>query len=177
MATIDPKDAEWQAFHDWECGPGWDHYIGVKGHGSLDQAIATNLSEANAALIVSQHNQSLRSQAGVSEAVETQATLCSEWPIWLHEQVDAAMEISDRKDWSTEQVVAYGILSSMRPAPIEITEENVRAELGKMNAAGCLTTYTMADDRGLTVDEYVDLFMRIYATLSKAKSQQEGETE
>jgi len=120
MATIDPKDEEWYAFHDWECGPGWDHYIGVKGNGSLDQAIATNLSEANATLIVAQHNQSLRSQAGVSEAVA-----------WI--RADDLQEPVERRHVTASSKVATSWAEGfhpclplfLRPAPIEITEEMV----------------------------------------------------
>ena len=36
------------AYHDYEAGPGWDYYIGPADNGSLDKAIATNLSEENA---------------------------------------------------------------------------------------------------------------------------------
>lgn len=110
--------------------------------------------------------QSLRSQAGVGEAVG-------------YVRPDTLQKLRDGDAGPIAGVPAFDttIPLFVRHAPIEITEENVRTELEKMHAAGCMTTYEMADDRGLTVDEYVDLFMCIYATLSKAKSQQEGETE
>lgn len=34
-----------RAYHDPEAGPGWGYYIGPEGNGSLDKAIATNMSE------------------------------------------------------------------------------------------------------------------------------------
>lgn len=48
---------KWNAHHDWECGPGWDHYITTeKGRGNLDKALATNLSQEVAEYIVRLHN-------------------------------------------------------------------------------------------------------------------------
>lgn len=52
-------DQHWQHFHDWEGIPGEDYYIGVKGDGFMDRAIAQNLSEENAKLIVDEHNRSI----------------------------------------------------------------------------------------------------------------------
>lgn len=40
------------------------------------------------------------------------ATLCSDWPNWLHGAVTEAIELSDTKDWSTEQVIAYAIMAA-----------------------------------------------------------------
>lgn len=48
----------------------------------------------------------------------------------------------------------------------EVTEAEIRAELERMNAAGDLVVWEMADDRGLTIDEYVDLFAALTAALS-----------
>lgn len=45
-----------------------------------------------------------------------QATLCSEWPLWLHDAVEEAMDLSDTKDWSSEQVVGYAILKASASA-------------------------------------------------------------
>lgn len=46
-------------------------------------------------------------------------------------------------------------------------EALIGAELERMNDAGCLTVYETADDRGLTIDEYTDLFAVIYRALSR----------
>jgi hypothetical protein len=45
------------------------------------------------------------------EELETKAWNCDMWPDWLIERIEAAMEVSDRFDMSTEQVLAYAILS------------------------------------------------------------------
>lgn len=47
---------EWQKFHDNEAGDWKDHYIGQKGDGFLDRAVATYLTEEDAAYIVAACN-------------------------------------------------------------------------------------------------------------------------
>jgi len=59
----------------------------------------------------------------MSKVLETQAWNCNEWPRALSDQVDKCMEVSDRADMSTEQVVAYAILAERaRCAQILLTK-------------------------------------------------------
>lgn len=46
------REGEWELYHDWEEPEGQDYYIGPKGNGSLDRAIAVRLSYENARMIV-----------------------------------------------------------------------------------------------------------------------------
>jgi len=63
---------------------------------------------------------------------ETTATECSKWEEWLHDAVDEANDVSDKLDWSTEQVLAYAILQARSSAYEEcakIAEKERRTDL------------------------------------------------
>lgn len=45
------------------------------------------------------------------DELEAMAWNCDMWPEWLIERIEAAMEVSDALDMSTEQVLAYATLS------------------------------------------------------------------
>jgi len=53
------------------------------------------------------------------------ATLCSEWPNWLHGAVTEATELADEKDWSTEQVVGYAILATGRAQSAVVGDDRI----------------------------------------------------
>lgn len=53
------------------------------------------------------------------EDIEAKAWNCSEYPEWLSSMVEEANEVADRLDMSTEQVVAWAILSAQSQAYID----------------------------------------------------------
>lgn len=46
-------------------------------------------------------------------SIETQAWECDKWPVWLHGVVDRANEAADRLDMSSEQAMAYAVLTAL----------------------------------------------------------------
>lgn len=59
---------------------------------------------------------------------DTQDTLierawnCGQWPAWLHVVVDAVSKVADEQDMSTEQAIAYGILTALADRDAKIAE-------------------------------------------------------
>lgn len=82
------------------------------------------------------------------------------------------INLTDNKSKASMWKVHFGnevvpLYLSPQPAAVSVVDgwvkDQIRAKLEAMNAAGCLCVYEMADDRGLTVDEYVDLFAMLTA--------------
>lgn len=48
-----------------------------------------------------------------ADEIEEQAWNCYAWPQWLHDIVWKTNEVADHLDMSTEQAIAYGVLSAL----------------------------------------------------------------
>lgn len=75
------------------------------------------------------------------DALERAAWNCNEWPQWLHDIVDRTNDVADRQDMSTEQAIAYGVLSA-----IGALQERVEGAEKALKEARKPDTYWSYDD-------------------------------